>query len=93
MEKILHGFDGNCRPSGFGKFHSGSQLTFSVGIFQILPKANGQGTKRGPVKVRVKGYTIDPEAVYTKAREIVDLLDAGKYNGPRNVSVGPHGTK
>lgn len=83
MTKILHGFDGSCRPDG----PSPSQSTFSVGIFPILSKVNGDGTKRGPVKVRVKGSTSSPEPVYTKAREIIDLLDAGKYTGPKNVKV------
>lgn len=86
MEKILHGFDGNCRPGGPGEFCS-SQETFSVGIFQILPKSSGKGTKRGPVKVRVRGYVSHPGYVYSKAREIVDQLDAGTYSGPKTVRV------
>lgn len=83
MEKILHGFDGNCRP-GKG---SPNSATFSVGIFPILKKASGSGTKRGTVLVRVRGRVSDPEPVYTKAQEIVDLLDAGKYTGPKTVRI------
>lgn len=86
--KLFHGFDGAFRPGGPGELTCASQNTFSVGVFQILPKANGNGTKRGPVMVRVKGYMSNPDAVYAKAREIVDLLDAGEYSGPKTVKVG-----
>lgn len=48
-----HGFSGSCAP-GNAFAHSG-QETFSVGIFEWLPKSSGSGLKRGPVKVRVKG--------------------------------------
>lgn len=88
MQKILHGFDGSCRPNELGMASWSSQQTFSVGIFPILPKASGKGTKRGAVKVRVKGYVGNPDAVYDKAREIMDLLNAGEYTGPKTVKVG-----
>lgn len=83
MEKRIHKFDGACRPCGA----QGFQETFSVGVFEILPQVSGEGTKRGPVKVRVKGRTSNPDAVYKKAREIVDLLDAGNYSGPKTITV------
>lgn len=87
MNKALHGFDGSCRPGPNGELQCCGQTTFSVGIFQILPKANGKGTKRGPVKVRVKGNVSNPEAVLSRARAIVDQLDAGTYSGPKNVKA------
>lgn len=83
MKKIIHGFDGACKLDGA----QGFQETFSVGVFAILPKVYGEGTKRGPVRVRIKGPISNPDAVYKKAREIVDLLDAGNYSGPRTITV------
>lgn len=85
MNKIIHDFDGACRPGGPGEYSS--QETFSVGVFQLLPKCNGKGTKRGPVKVRIQGFRKNPHAVYEKAREIVDALDAGNYAGPKAIKV------
>lgn len=81
--KVLHGYSGSCAPGETTcRF-----LTFSVGIFPILPKSGGKGTKKGKSIVRVVGPTSKPELVYAKAREIVDLLDAGKYTGPKRVTV------
>jgi hypothetical protein len=87
MSKKIHDFDGACRPGGPGEFVIGFQKTFSVGVFEVIPKASGKGTKRGATKVRVKGLVSNPNAVYEKAREIAALLDAGKYDGPRTVTV------
>jgi hypothetical protein len=61
--------------------------TFSVGIFQWLPKTNGKGCRKSAVKVRIRGSVKDFGAVYTKAAEIVAALDAGTYTGKRNVNV------
>jgi hypothetical protein len=83
-EKILHGYDGACAPRDMGC----SWSTFSVGIFPILKKADGKGFKRGKSLVRVKGYISNSDAVYKEAKRIVDLLDAGEYHGPKNVTVG-----
>ena len=80
-----HGYSGQCAP------HTGcgiSYKTFSVGIFEVVPTANGRGTKRGgAVKVRVRGLVSDPRAVYDVAAKIVEKLDAGTYAGPKNVDV------
>lgn len=66
---------------------SGNCLTFSVGVFQWVPMKSCHGTKKGKSKVRVKGFTLDREAVHAKAREIADQLDAGTYVGPKTVTV------
>ena len=81
---MIYDFDGKCKPRG--KDYAG-QYSFSVGIFPILPKASGKGTKRGKVVVRVKGLCSDPDTVYNKAKEICRALEEGKYQGPKNVSV------
>ena len=76
-----HGFDGACAPENTKcRFE-----TFSVSVFQWIPKASGRGLKRGTAKVRVKGSTDRPEIVFAKAREIAAALDAGTYTGPKNV--------
>jgi len=84
LAKTLHGFDGKCRP---GAQSWASQKTFSVGIFPLIPRASGEGTKRGAVKVRVVGAVNNPDAVYERAREIMELLDNGKYDGPKTVKI------
>lgn len=85
MESGKHDFDGACTPGNDRVIHN--QKTFSVGIFQWVPKNNGKGCKRSPVKVRLKGLFQKPEAVHAKAREICGLLDAGTYSGPKHVDV------
>ena len=67
-----HDFYGACAPGNIENFGNN---TFSVGIFQWWPKANGKGLKRSPVKYRVKGYVADAEKVYNRAREICKELD------------------
>jgi len=79
-----HGIDGACAP-GSGSW--ASQQTFSVGIFEWVPKAGGKGTKRGKVKVRVKGSVSQQEQVLAKAREIAAQLDARRYTGGTSVTA------
>lgn len=54
---------------------SGLATTFSVGIWQWLPKAGSKGLKRSKT-IRVNGYTAEPERVYAKARELCERLNA-----------------
>jgi hypothetical protein len=87
-----HGFDGACTP-GRGKANP-AWATFSVGIFEWVPKSNGKGLKRGKVKVRVKGPTCCPDLVNMMAAQIAKELDAGTYTGPKTVTVRlPGGSK
>ena len=79
-----HGVDGACAP---GQGSWASQQTFSVGVFEWLPKARGQGTKRGKVKVRVKGSVTQQDRVLEKAREIAQQLDRGTYQGGKSVTA------
>ena len=78
-----HEYSGKCAPGDYGNMW----LTFSVGVFEWVPRANGKGTKRSKAKVRVKGPTRTPDLVYAKAREIADSLDAGTYAGPKTVTL------
>jgi hypothetical protein len=52
-------------------------LTCSVAIYQWLPKASGRGLKKVNA-ARVCGYLQDRQAVYCKAQEICDRLNAAK---------------
>ena len=82
---MKHEFDGACAP---GKpIHSTSWMTFSVGCYELVQRKSGNGTKRGPVKVRVIGPVSRPHDVYRKAEEICVALDAGTYVGPKTVRV------
>jgi hypothetical protein len=78
-----HAYDGSCKPGGQTLC---GQQTFSVGIFQWVPKASG-GLKKSKVKVRVYGSVDYPDSVYDRAEEIVRALDAGTYDGPKSVRV------
>lgn len=60
-------FAGSCAPGNSSGWH---HSTFSVGIFQWIPKNGGKGLKRSAVVRRVKGPSSDPEAVYAEARAI-----------------------
>lgn len=78
-----HGFAGNCAPGALNQL-SGPQETFSVGVFEWLPKSSGKGVKKGPVKVRLRGSMSDPDEVYAAARSVCAQLDAGTYKGPKS---------
>ena len=65
-------WDGRCRPGGSDP----GWETFSVGVFQWIPKAGGKGLKRGPVVGRIRGYSADAEDVYRDADQLCKELDA-----------------
>ncbi len=67
-------YNGACIPDGnpFWK-------TFSVGIFQWLPKSNGKGLKKGKIVKRIKGSSYEKEAVFKLARiEVANRTIKGK---------------
>ena len=62
--------------------------TFSVGIFEWLPTADGKSTKRGKIKVRVIGRRgTKTGAIAFVCDEIAKKLDAGTYSGPKSVEA------
>jgi hypothetical protein len=85
-----HDFEGMCAPGGPDEY---GPKTFSLGIFEVIPKKSGIGTKRGKVKARVGGYSNNPGPVYKRARQIVALLNAGEYDGPKTVWVNGGGRR
>lgn len=82
-----HDFSGEWAPASGAQALARSE-SFSVGVFQWVARAgNDRLTKRGAVKVRVRGSTSNPQRVTDKAHEIVAALDAGTYRGPKTVNV------
>jgi len=91
-----HDFSGACSPVNWedckscakDKGYKGPTWnTFSVGIFEWLPRVGGHGLKKGPVKVRVKGLCSAAEEVEREAKRICKQLDAGQYHGPKTITV------
>ena len=78
-----HGFAGSYEPGRSQYRHA----TFSVGVFEWLPKTSGRGLKKGKVKVRIKGHTTNPKVVYDEARRCRDILDAGEDPGFKTTMV------
>lgn len=88
MEPYKHDFSGHCAQGEKGCWvNRGGQNTFSLGIFQWIPKSTGKGLKKSAVKVRVHGYISDSKVVYQKAREIIKELDDETYSGKKNITV------
>ena len=80
-----HAFYGACAPGG--SVLSNNE-TFSVSCFEWVPYSRGKGTKRGLTKVRVKGFTDDPQPVFDCAAEVCRQLDAGTYDGTKTINYG-----
>ena len=70
----IHGYSGSCGP--------GSEMpgkTFSVGIFKWLKKSSGNGFKKSAVIYRVIGPVVKAKFVYSRAKNICDLMDSGLW--------------
>ena len=83
MTEGRHYFDGICAPGT----KCGRWATFSVGIFQAVPRARGGRCKRGPVIYRVKGSMSRPEKVFARATEICRLMDRGWWESKKKSEV------
>ena len=77
-----HAWASSYGPADICGFH-----TFSVGVFEWVERSTRFGVKRGLIKVRVEGLSSQSEAVYAKAAEVVNQLDAGTYTGPKRIRV------
>jgi hypothetical protein len=82
MEKELnkHDFSGSYAPGKsdyvlLSEYFSNK--TFSVGIFQWIPKADGKGMKKSAVKYRIYGLPANKKAVYKRAQYVCRLMDLG----------------
>lgn len=59
-------------------FHS---KTFSVRVFQWIPRASGKGLKKSKCLKRIRGYVAQPEIVHEKAeQECKSYQDAFGFN-------------
>ena len=62
--------------------------TFSVGVFEWRPTADGESVKRGKIKVRVIGRRgTKTGAIAFVCDEVAKKLDAGTYSGPKSVEA------
>jgi len=70
-------FDGACSPTGCcGLTGYPGQETFSVGIFQWIPRTGvRKGLKKGKVTERIRGRVQEAERVYARAQARVAELD------------------
>ena len=77
-----HAFYGMCAPT---EVFAPTYQTFSVGCFEWVP-ASKRKTKRGPTKVRVTGWSNQPQVVYNCAADVCKQLDAGTYDGAKTIN-------
>lgn len=71
-----YAFSGAWNPVA-GKTITPSQQTFSLGIYPLLPKADGKGFKQGKCVTRVYGIVDWAEKCTNLAQRIVDALNSG----------------
>ena len=62
-------YDGACAIPANMVYHG--WVTFSVGIFQWVPRSGGKGIKRGKVMQRIRGYCGNPQEVYDRAEAYI----------------------
>lgn len=68
-EAYKYDFDGACAPHQ--PHYTGNCETFTLGVFQWLPKAGNKGLKRGRVFYRIKGFRGFASQAYETARAFV----------------------
>lgn len=61
--------------------------TFSIRIFQWIPKSDGKSMKEGTGLVRIVGSKELYDKMLLKAEEVVSLLDAGLYKGKKTITI------
>jgi hypothetical protein len=63
----LWDFDGGCKPKIADSEPSSMYKSFSVAVFQWIPKSSGKGLKRSKSIKRISGSVNDYEMVYAQA--------------------------
>lgn len=63
----LWDFDGGCKPKILDRSPSSMYATFSVAVFQWLPKSSGKGLKRSKSIKRISGRVNEYAQVYARA--------------------------
>lgn len=84
-EAYKHDYSGSCAPKPRRDYLA--HHTFSVGIFQWLPKSSGKGLKKSAVKFRVKGNVNNAEAVYKMARGFCLIMNNGFIPEKKSMTV------
>lgn len=69
-----HDFSGEFCPGNKRHWYS---KTFSVGIFEWVPKARGKGLKKSGVKFRIRSRVEYADLVYKKAKIVCEMMDDG----------------
>lgn len=71
-------FYGACAPQVFadGRVQRVQSETFTLGIFQWVPRARGKGTKPGLVQRRIRGRSDNPLRAFADARQFCDENNA-----------------
>lgn len=62
-------FEGEYDPLNPNRINLRHSKTFSVGVFQWIPMANGKGLKKSKCLKRIRGISARPEIVHEKARQ------------------------
>jgi hypothetical protein len=75
-------WDGSCAPDRTQIF---THKTFSVGVFQWIPKSGKKRLKRSPVKCRIKGLSHDTEQVYEQVWAKCAKLNEQRLGYPEEV--------
>lgn len=86
--------DGQPKPAGTWDYYGSSDpahtrtgfvrtefVSFSLGVFQWVPKYDVRKTKRGPIQGRVSGLVEAAETVYEAARKKIADLQQDQKNG------------
>ena len=71
---MKHGYQSACDPNLPGRT---THETFSISFFQIVPNAKGDGTKRKPIDLRLKGRRERRDEIFATADKMIQELDAG----------------
>ena len=63
---------------GFDKEFCISSGTNSIGIYQVIPKASGKGTKRKGAFLRIKGFASEKADIYLACEQVILKLNSGE---------------
>jgi len=61
--------------------------TFSIAIFQLVPKSGKKQLKRGKTAVRIIADCQNKDAAFSMADKVVKLLDIGEWDSRKTVKI------
>ncbi len=80
-------YDGACAPEKrldgwrYPRHLPDGVTYFTLGCFQWVPRANGNGVKRGKVRYRIKGNMHDPRTAFQEADAYCAKMEAMEAAG------------